>query len=140
MCSNFFGDEGFHEHEGKPYCRADFYNMFAPKCAGCLKPILANYISAMNVQWHPECFVCRVSVCAWVIDLTSFHMVTLTCANRSALRHSQMGASLNWTDNPIVKPTTISYVVHCAQDARNPSLVTEFFESLSAIVGSVSCA
>ncbi|CAK8697134.1 leupaxin-like isoform X2 [Clavelina lepadiformis] len=59
MCSNFFGDEGFHEHEGKPYCRADFYNMFAPKCAGCLKPILANYISAMNVQWHPECFVCR---------------------------------------------------------------------------------
>nr|CAB3265332.1 paxillin [Phallusia mammillata] len=59
MCSNFFGDDGFHEFEGKPYCRADYYNMFAPKCGGCLKPILSNYISALNAQWHPECFVCR---------------------------------------------------------------------------------
>uniref|UniRef100_H2ZMC5 LIM zinc-binding domain-containing protein n=1 Tax=Ciona savignyi TaxID=51511 RepID=H2ZMC5_CIOSA len=59
MCSNFFGDEGFHEYEGKPYCRADYYNMFAPKCGGCMKPILSNYISALNAQWHPECFVCR---------------------------------------------------------------------------------
>nr|XP_018670568.1 paxillin isoform X1 [Ciona intestinalis] len=59
MCSNFFGDEGFHEFEGKPYCRADYYNMFAPKCGGCMKPILTNYISALNAQWHPECFVCR---------------------------------------------------------------------------------
>lgn len=59
MCNNFFGDEGFHEFEGKPYCRPDYYNMFAPKCGGCLKPILTNYISALNKQWHPECFVCR---------------------------------------------------------------------------------
>lgn len=59
MCGNFFGDDGFHEFEGKPYCRADYYNMFAPKCGGCNKPILTNYISALNKKWHPECFVCR---------------------------------------------------------------------------------
>lgn len=59
MCDNFFGDEGFHEFEGKPYCRADYYNMFAPKCGGCSKPILTNYISALDTKWHPECFVCR---------------------------------------------------------------------------------
>lgn len=57
-CSCYFGDEGFHEHDGKPYCRADFYNLFAPHCASCNKPILSNYISALNAQWHPECFVC----------------------------------------------------------------------------------
>jgi len=59
MCNNFFGEDGFHEYEGKPYCRPDYYNLFAPKCGGCLKPILTNYISAMGKQWHPECFVCR---------------------------------------------------------------------------------
>ncbi|XP_039266577.2 paxillin-like [Styela clava] len=59
QCGNFFGDEGFHEYEGRAYCRKDYYNMFAPKCGGCGKPILSNYISALNFQWHPECFVCR---------------------------------------------------------------------------------
>ncbi|XP_063873371.1 leupaxin-like isoform X5 [Scylla paramamosain] len=59
QCGNTFGDEGFHERDGKPYCREDYYNMFAPKCAGCNSPIMENYISALNAQWHPECFVCR---------------------------------------------------------------------------------
>jgi len=61
MCNEKFGDEGFHEYQGKPYCRRDYYNVFAPKCGSCLKPIIDNYISALNAQWHPECFVCRVS-------------------------------------------------------------------------------
>lgn len=34
--------------------------MFAPKCGGCARAILENYISALNTLWHPECFVCRV--------------------------------------------------------------------------------
>lgn len=59
QCGNTFGEEGFHERDGKPYCREDYYNMFAPKCAGCNSPIMENYISALNAQWHPECFVCR---------------------------------------------------------------------------------
>lgn len=35
--------------------------MFAPKCGGCVRAILENYISALSSLWHPECFVCRVS-------------------------------------------------------------------------------
>ena len=39
----------------------DYFEMFAPRCGGCDKPIMDNYISALNRQWHPECFVCFVS-------------------------------------------------------------------------------
>ncbi|GAB6030096.1 hypothetical protein CHUAL_005775 [Chamberlinius hualienensis] len=59
QCGNQFGEEGFHEKDGKPYCRDDYFEMFAPKCGGCSRPIMENYISALNTQWHPECFVCR---------------------------------------------------------------------------------
>ncbi len=60
-CGKQFGQEGFHEKDGKPYCRTDYLALFAPKCGGCSKPITDNYITALNAQWHPECFVCRVS-------------------------------------------------------------------------------
>lgn len=52
--------EGFHEKDGKAYCRKDYFDMFAPKCGGCARAILENYISALSNLWHPECFVCRV--------------------------------------------------------------------------------
>lgn len=35
--------------------------MFALKCKGCTTAITEGYISALNGQWHPQCFVCRVS-------------------------------------------------------------------------------
>uniref|UniRef100_H3D0A1 Paxillin n=1 Tax=Tetraodon nigroviridis TaxID=99883 RepID=H3D0A1_TETNG len=59
QCGSFFGAEGFHEKDGKAYCRKDYFDMFAPKCGGCARAILENYISALNSLWHPECFVCR---------------------------------------------------------------------------------
>nr|XP_020446220.1 paxillin-like isoform X5 [Monopterus albus] len=59
QCGSFFGPEGFHEKDGKAYCRKDYFDMFAPKCGGCARAILENYISALNCLWHPECFVCR---------------------------------------------------------------------------------
>ncbi|XP_013794117.1 leupaxin-like isoform X2 [Limulus polyphemus] len=59
QCGRQFGEDGFLEKDGKPYCRDDYYDMFAPKCSGCNRPIKENYISALNGQWHPECFVCR---------------------------------------------------------------------------------
>ncbi|XP_023378175.1 transforming growth factor beta-1-induced transcript 1 protein isoform X6 [Pteropus vampyrus] len=58
-CGEPFGDEGFHEREGRPYCRQDFLQLFAPRCQGCQGPILDNYISALSALWHPDCFVCR---------------------------------------------------------------------------------
>ena len=45
--------------------------MFAPKCGGCSRPIMDNYISALNRQWHPECFVCMVSRLIGVININS---------------------------------------------------------------------
>ncbi|XP_033230185.1 paxillin isoform X7 [Belonocnema kinseyi] len=59
QCGKQFGEEGFHERDGKPYCRDDYFDMFAPKCGGCNRAIMENYISALNSQWHPDCFVCR---------------------------------------------------------------------------------
>ncbi|XP_072570322.1 paxillin a isoform X2 [Paramormyrops kingsleyae] len=59
QCGSFFGPEGFHEKDGKAFCRKDYFDMFAPKCGGCSRAILENYISALNALWHPECFVCR---------------------------------------------------------------------------------
>lgn len=52
---------GFLEKDGKPYCRRDFYHLFAPKCSGCGEPVSGNYLTAVNGTWHPECFVCAVS-------------------------------------------------------------------------------
>ncbi|XP_051931739.1 uncharacterized protein LOC127607450 isoform X1 [Hippocampus zosterae] len=59
QCGDFFGPEGFHEKDGKAFCRKDYFDIFAPKCGGCARAILDNYISALNSLWHPECFVCR---------------------------------------------------------------------------------
>ncbi|GLH00347.1 LIM domain-containing protein jub [Gryllus bimaculatus] len=59
QCGKQFGEEGFHEKDGKPYCRDDYFDMFAPKCGACNRPIMENYISALNSQWHADCFVCR---------------------------------------------------------------------------------
>lgn len=56
-------DDGFHEKDGKPYCKNDFFELFANKCAGCNLPITANYITALGVQWHPDCFVCSDCHC-----------------------------------------------------------------------------
>ncbi|NWH41256.1 LPXN protein, partial [Chloropsis hardwickii] len=57
-CGKVFGNEGFLEHNGKPYCHQDFLAMFAPKCQGCERPVVDNYLSALQGVWHSECFVC----------------------------------------------------------------------------------
>lgn len=31
--------DNFFEKNGKPYCEKDYYDLFSPKCYGCLKPI-----------------------------------------------------------------------------------------------------
>ncbi|KAJ8043973.1 Paxillin [Holothuria leucospilota] len=58
QCGKNFGKDGFHEKNGKAYCPEDYFDMFAPKCGGCHMAIMDNYITALNVQWHPDCFVC----------------------------------------------------------------------------------
>lgn len=65
QCGKQFGEDGFHEREGKPYCKDDYFNLFAPKCGACFRPIMENYVSALSSQWHSSCFVCRVGI-FWV--------------------------------------------------------------------------
>lgn len=57
-CGNRFEAEGFLEKDGKPYCKTDFYLLFAPKCAGCGEPVRENYLTTSSSTWHPDCFVC----------------------------------------------------------------------------------
>ncbi|XP_065830432.1 leupaxin-like [Oscarella lobularis] len=57
-CSRPFGADVFHERDGQAYCEKDFYALFAPKCGACAKPIMSGFVSAINQQWHGECFVC----------------------------------------------------------------------------------
>ncbi|KAI6189722.1 hypothetical protein M3Y97_00039400 [Aphelenchoides bicaudatus] len=59
-CGRQFGDEGFHEKNGQPLCKEDFYRLYAPKCEGCQNAITSKYITALDTHWHPECFVCDV--------------------------------------------------------------------------------
>jgi len=57
-CGNDFGEDGFHDKDDQAYCKDCYFGMFAPKCAGCKHPITDNYISSLDAQWHPGCFVC----------------------------------------------------------------------------------
>jgi paxillin len=59
-CKKTFDDiHGFHEKENKPYCSDCFHGSFGPKCATCNSTITDSYITALNRQWHANCFVCQ---------------------------------------------------------------------------------
>uniref|UniRef100_A0AC35TRK6 Paxillin n=1 Tax=Rhabditophanes sp. KR3021 TaxID=114890 RepID=A0AC35TRK6_9BILA len=58
-CGNDFGADGYHEKDGLPYCKADYFRLYAPKCKGCRNPIQQNFITALGSHWHPGCFVCK---------------------------------------------------------------------------------
>jgi len=58
-CGCQLGEEGFHERGESAYCKTCYFDQFAPKCGGCNTPITENYISSLNQQWHPNCFVCK---------------------------------------------------------------------------------
>ena len=60
LCGKHFGPEGFHEKDGKAFCRECYYEKFAPRCKRCEKAIMEGYVTALTAQWHPECFSCKV--------------------------------------------------------------------------------
>ncbi|XP_077789033.1 leupaxin [Podarcis muralis] len=64
-CGKVFGNDGFQEKDGKPYCQKDFMALFSSKCKGCDKPVMNQYLSALNAVWHPECFVCGDCFCSF---------------------------------------------------------------------------
>ena len=60
MCGKDFGAEGYHEKDGKAFCRECYYEKFAPRCKRCEKAIMEGFVTALGSQWHPECFCCKV--------------------------------------------------------------------------------
>jgi len=58
QCFQQFPEGVFYEFGGRRYCEHDFNVLFAPCCGGCNEFIIGRVIKAMNVSWHPDCFVC----------------------------------------------------------------------------------
>ncbi|KAJ3615621.1 hypothetical protein Zmor_012423 [Zophobas morio] len=58
QCGRVFKDENYREVDGKAYCEEDYFRMFAPKCKGCGLPVMDQLISAMDCDWHEDCFRC----------------------------------------------------------------------------------
>ncbi|XP_046881757.1 paxillin-like isoform X1 [Hypomesus transpacificus] len=98
QCGEFFGPDGFHEKDGKAFCKKDYFNMFAPKCGACAHAILENYISALNSLWHPECFVCRECFSPFVNGSFFEHEGQPYC---EAHYHEQRGSLCSGCQKPI---------------------------------------
>ncbi|XP_055844772.1 transforming growth factor beta-1-induced transcript 1 protein [Episyrphus balteatus] len=58
-CNGSLVGTSFYERDGKAYCKSDYEQLFAAKCAGCSKSITDNAIIALNVKWHKDCFKCK---------------------------------------------------------------------------------
>jgi hypothetical protein len=58
-CNRRLLDTGFVEEKGKKYCEKCFETLIAPICNKCGMPITADCLTALQKQWHPECFVCH---------------------------------------------------------------------------------
>ena len=63
ICGKQLDEDGYFEKDGKPYCHEHYFNLHAPRCAACEKPILEDVINALGKQWHPECFNCSECHC-----------------------------------------------------------------------------
>uniref|UniRef100_A0A3Q2FYS8 Transforming growth factor beta-1-induced transcript 1 protein n=1 Tax=Cyprinodon variegatus TaxID=28743 RepID=A0A3Q2FYS8_CYPVA len=57
-CETELGSRNFFEKDGRPYCESDYFMLFSPHCAHCSKPILNKMVTALDKNWHPECFCC----------------------------------------------------------------------------------
>ncbi|XP_018582726.1 transforming growth factor beta-1-induced transcript 1 protein-like isoform X1 [Scleropages formosus] len=57
-CEVELGNRNFFEKDGRPYCEADYFSLYSPHCAHCTKPILNKMVTALDKNWHPECFCC----------------------------------------------------------------------------------
>ncbi|XP_036402059.1 transforming growth factor beta-1-induced transcript 1 protein-like isoform X2 [Megalops cyprinoides] len=57
-CESELGNQNFFEKDGRPYCESDYFSLYSPHCAHCNKPILNKMVTALDKNWHPECFCC----------------------------------------------------------------------------------
>ena len=79
LCGKHFGSEGFHEKDGRAYCRECYYEKFAPRCKRCSKAIMEGFVSALGSQWHTECFCCKVKLFSFPVHFyQSFGLLCLS--------------------------------------------------------------
>ena len=58
QCKKLLINEPWYQHEGQMYCADDYKRLFLLACDKCKQPLLENYITAMDKNWHKDCFVC----------------------------------------------------------------------------------
>lgn len=60
VCTTCHGSiqKGFLEHDGKPYCENDFNALFCPTCYHCKQPITDKCVTAGDMKFHPQHFMC----------------------------------------------------------------------------------
>ncbi|KAG4099010.1 LIM-domain-containing protein [Neocallimastix lanati (nom. inval.)] len=56
----FDEDTPFFDIDGKPYCEEDYKRLYSRICKGCNEIIEDDFMSAMEMCWHPECFKCHI--------------------------------------------------------------------------------
>ena len=57
-CNQELGSRNFFEREGKPYCEDCNQELFSPRCGRCGEAILDKCVTALDQNFHPECFCC----------------------------------------------------------------------------------
>lgn len=57
-CGDPFPDSAYYEQDGLPYCKNDYLELFAERCAGCGLPMSGEVFNAMGKKWHTDCFSC----------------------------------------------------------------------------------
>lgn len=43
---------------GEPFCFPDYEQLFLPPCVRCRLPIRTSFVTALDQQWHHQCFSC----------------------------------------------------------------------------------
>ncbi|CAI4230419.1 unnamed protein product [Auanema sp. JU1783] len=70
-CGSELGHRNFFERNGKAYCEEDYHNRFSPRCGGCNNAIKDRCVTALNKNFHLQCFCC--SECGKELGEEGFH-------------------------------------------------------------------
>eukprot|EP01091_Cochliopodium_minus_P007210 TRINITY_DN1712_c0_g1_i2.p1 TRINITY_DN1712_c0_g1~~TRINITY_DN1712_c0_g1_i2.p1 ORF type:complete len:521 (-),score=138.47 TRINITY_DN1712_c0_g1_i2:132-1694(-) len=58
-CHTAFGETGFWEKGGDPYCQYHYFELFGQMCQKCGEPGVTDIIKAFGRVWHKEHFECQ---------------------------------------------------------------------------------
>ncbi|XP_055322484.1 PDZ and LIM domain protein Zasp isoform X11 [Sitodiplosis mosellana] len=72
-CGKLFGNSPFFLEDGRPYCEADWNELFTTKCFACGFPVEAGdrWVEALSHNYHSQCFNC--TMCKKNLEGQSFY-------------------------------------------------------------------